>query len=45
VRLREAIADAGSGQPGKGVGLLHAVVLGEVDLWREFWNTASTARR
>ncbi|HVV13311.1 beta-ketoacyl synthase N-terminal-like domain-containing protein [Amycolatopsis sp.] len=36
---REAIADAGARgwQPGKRVGLLHAVVLGEVDLWREFY--------
>ncbi|GAB3573400.1 beta-ketoacyl-[acyl-carrier-protein] synthase family protein [Amycolatopsis endophytica] len=36
---REAIADAGERgwQPGKRVGLLHAVVLGEVDLWRQFY--------
>jgi len=36
---REAIADAGERgwQPGRRVGLLHAVVLGEVDLWKEFY--------
>lgn len=36
---REAIADAGDRgwQAGRKVGLLHAVVLGEVDLWREFY--------
>ncbi|MCP2243571.1 beta-ketoacyl synthase N-terminal-like domain-containing protein [Lentzea aerocolonigenes] len=35
---REAITDAGrrGWRPGRRVGLLHAVVLGEVDLWREF---------
>ncbi|GAA5161650.1 MULTISPECIES: beta-ketoacyl synthase N-terminal-like domain-containing protein [Amycolatopsis] len=38
---REAITDAGDRgwRPGKRVGLLHAVVLGEVDLWREFYLT------
>ena len=37
--VREAIADAGDHgwQPGRRVGLLHAVVLGEVDLWRDFY--------
>ncbi len=36
---REAIHDAGARGwlPGKRVGLLHAVVLGEVDLWRDFY--------
>ncbi|HJQ44702.1 MAG TPA: beta-ketoacyl synthase N-terminal-like domain-containing protein [Amycolatopsis sp.] len=36
---REAIADAGERgwQQGRRVGLLHAVVLGEVDLWRDFY--------
>jgi 3-oxoacyl-[acyl-carrier-protein] synthase II len=36
---REAIDDAGrrGWQPGRRVGLLHAVVLGEVDLWRDFY--------
>lgn len=36
---REAIADAGDRgwRPGRRVGLLHAVVLGEVDLWRDFY--------
>jgi 3-oxoacyl-[acyl-carrier-protein] synthase II len=36
---REAISDAGERgwQPGRRVGLLHAVVLGEVDLWRDFY--------
>jgi 3-oxoacyl-[acyl-carrier-protein] synthase II len=38
---REAISDAGrrGWQPGRRVGLLHAVVLGEVDLWRDFYTT------
>ncbi|MFD5830704.1 beta-ketoacyl synthase N-terminal-like domain-containing protein [Lentzea sp. NPDC060358] len=38
---REAIEDAGTRgwQPGRRVGLLHAVVLGEVDLWRDFYIT------
>ncbi|SES07512.1 3-oxoacyl-[acyl-carrier-protein] synthase II [Lentzea xinjiangensis] len=38
---REAIEDAGGRgwQPGRRVGLLHAVVLGEVDLWRDFYVT------
>jgi 3-oxoacyl-[acyl-carrier-protein] synthase II len=38
---REAIEDAGNRgwRPGRRVGLLHAVVLGEVDLWREFYTT------
>jgi 3-oxoacyl-[acyl-carrier-protein] synthase II len=38
---REAIEDAGSRgwRPGRRVGLLHAVVLGEVDLWRDFYLT------
>jgi 3-oxoacyl-[acyl-carrier-protein] synthase II len=37
--VREAIADAGDRgwRPGRRVGLLHAVVLGEVDLWRDFY--------
>jgi 3-oxoacyl-[acyl-carrier-protein] synthase II len=36
---REAIDDAGARgwRPGRRVGLLHAVVLGEVDLWRDFY--------
>lgn len=36
---REAIIDARrrGWQPGRRVGLLHAVVLGEVDLWRDFY--------
>lgn len=36
---REAIEDAGERgwRPGRRVGLLHAVVLGEVDLWRDFY--------
>ena len=36
---REAIEDAGQRgwEPGRRVGLLHAVVLGEVDLWRDFY--------
>lgn len=36
---REAIQDAGDRgwRPGRRVGLLHAVVLGEVDLWRDFY--------
>lgn len=36
---REAIQDAGTRgwQAGRRVGLLHAVVLGEVDLWRDFY--------
>ncbi|WP_236790654.1 beta-ketoacyl synthase N-terminal-like domain-containing protein [Amycolatopsis sp. GM8] len=36
---REAIADAEvrGWRPGRRVGLLHAVVLGEVDLWRELY--------
>ncbi len=38
---REAIQDAGDRgwSPGRRVGLLHAVVLGEVDLWRDFYTT------
>ncbi|MFJ8962314.1 beta-ketoacyl synthase N-terminal-like domain-containing protein [Lentzea sp. NPDC102401] len=38
---REAIEDAGTRgwRPGRRVGLLHAVVLGEVDLWRDFYVT------
>ncbi|MPZ85915.1 MAG: 3-oxoacyl-ACP synthase [Actinophytocola sp.] len=38
---REAIQDAGTRgwNPGRRVGLLHAVVLGEVDLWRDFYTT------
>ncbi|MET0235029.1 MAG: beta-ketoacyl synthase N-terminal-like domain-containing protein [Kibdelosporangium sp.] len=38
---REAIEDAGDRgwRPGRRVGLLHAVVLGEVDLWRDFYTT------
>jgi 3-oxoacyl-[acyl-carrier-protein] synthase II len=40
---REAILDAGDRgwRPGRRVGLLHAVVLGEVDLWRDFYTTRS----
>lgn len=36
---REAIEDAGDRgwRPGRRVGLLHAIVLGEVDLWRDFY--------
>ncbi|OLF14033.1 3-oxoacyl-ACP synthase [Actinophytocola xinjiangensis] len=36
---REAIQDAGTRgwRPGRRVGLLHAVVLGEVELWRELY--------
>lgn len=39
---REAIEDAGERgwRPGRRVGLLHAVVLGEVDLWRDFYTTS-----
>ena len=38
---REAISDAQERgwQPGRRVGLLHAVVLGEVDLWKDFYVT------
>src|SRR5438874_3125121 len=38
---RSAITDAQARgwQPGRRVGLLHAVVLGEVDLWREFYRS------
>jgi 3-oxoacyl-[acyl-carrier-protein] synthase II len=38
---REAIQDAHDRgwRPGRRVGLLHAVVLGEVDLWRDFYTT------
>ncbi|MFD9741283.1 beta-ketoacyl synthase N-terminal-like domain-containing protein [Umezawaea sp. NPDC059074] len=38
---REAIRDAGDRGwlPGRRVGLLHAVVLGEVDLWRDFYTS------
>ncbi len=38
---REAIRDAGDRgwQAGRRVGLLHAVVLGEVDLWRDFYTS------
>ena len=38
---REAVTDARARgwQPGGRVGLLHAVVLGEVDLWREFYRS------
>ncbi|GAB3289220.1 beta-ketoacyl synthase N-terminal-like domain-containing protein [Parasphingorhabdus pacifica] len=38
---REAIRDAEQRgwQPGRRVGLLHAVVLGEVDLWKDFYVT------
>ncbi|TVT52090.1 3-oxoacyl-ACP synthase [Amycolatopsis rhizosphaerae] len=41
---REAVADAGERgwTPGGRVGLLHAVVLGEVDLWREFYLSRQT---
>ncbi len=37
--VREAVADAGERgwRPGRRVGLLHAVVLGDVDLWRDFY--------
>ena len=44
---REAIADAGERgwQAGRRVGLLHAVVLGEVDLWREFYVTRGSDLR
>jgi 3-oxoacyl-[acyl-carrier-protein] synthase II len=40
---REAITDAGARgwRPGERVGLVHAVVLGEVDLWREFYQHES----
>lgn len=40
---REAIHDAGERGwlAGRRVGLLHAVVLGEVDLWRDFYTTRS----
>ncbi|MTD56015.1 beta-ketoacyl synthase N-terminal-like domain-containing protein [Amycolatopsis pithecellobii] len=43
---REAIADAErrGWQPGPRVGLLHAVVLGEVDLWREFYHDEQTLK-
>jgi 3-oxoacyl-[acyl-carrier-protein] synthase II len=38
---REAVQDAErrGWQPGRRVGLLHAVVLGEVDLWRDFYTS------
>lgn len=38
---REALSDAHERgwQPGRRVGLLHAVVLGEVDLWKDFYVT------
>lgn len=38
---REAVQDAAERgwEPGRKVGLLHAVVLGEVDLWRDFYTT------
>ncbi|GAB2752610.1 beta-ketoacyl-[acyl-carrier-protein] synthase family protein [Salinifilum aidingensis] len=38
---REAVQDASTRgwQPGRRVGLLHAVVLGEVDLWKDFYIT------
>jgi 3-oxoacyl-[acyl-carrier-protein] synthase II len=38
---REAITDAAARgwHPGRRVGLLHAVVLGEVDLWKDFYVT------
>ncbi len=38
---REAVEDAATRgwQPGRRVGLMHAVVLGEVDLWRDFYVT------
>lgn len=38
---REAVEDAQKHgwQPGRSVGLLHAIVLGEVDLWRDFYLT------
>lgn len=37
--VREAVDDAGQRgwRPGRRVGLLHAVVLGDVDLWRDFY--------
>ncbi|HZP29581.1 MAG TPA: beta-ketoacyl synthase N-terminal-like domain-containing protein [Acidimicrobiia bacterium] len=45
----EAIDDAldRGWRPGENVGLIHAVVLGEVDLWRDFWtvNERSLRRR
>ena len=43
---REAIADAGQRgwRPGRRVGLLHAVVLGEVDLWRDFYRRHQTLK-
>ncbi|GHF55578.1 3-oxoacyl-[acyl-carrier-protein] synthase II [Amycolatopsis bartoniae] len=43
---REAIADAEQRgwHPGRRVGLLHAVVLGEVDLWREFYLQRQTLK-
>jgi 3-oxoacyl-[acyl-carrier-protein] synthase II len=45
----EAIDDAldRGWRPGPNVGLLHAVVLGEVDMWRDFWtvNERSLRRR
>ncbi|HEX5407868.1 MAG TPA: beta-ketoacyl synthase N-terminal-like domain-containing protein [Pseudonocardiaceae bacterium] len=47
--VREAITDAGSRGwlPGRRVGLLHATVLGEVDLWRDFYlvRHGQTSRR
>ncbi len=38
---REAIDDAGARgwRPGRRVGLLHAIVLGDVDMWRDFYLT------
>ncbi|MBB5158508.1 beta-ketoacyl synthase N-terminal-like domain-containing protein [Saccharopolyspora phatthalungensis] len=38
---REAIIDAGrrGWQPGRRVGLLHAAVLGDLELWRDFYGT------
>lgn len=44
---REAIDDAASRgwTPGRRVGLLHAVVLGEVDLWRSFYLEHGGRRR
>lgn len=45
----EAIEDATDRgwRPGPNVGLIHAVVLGEVDLWHDFWleRNASVSRR
>lgn len=43
---REAISDARERgwTPGRRVGLLHAVVLGEVDLWREFYAEQPTLK-